>query len=116
MSGLTMSGEVGGTLGFMAPEQITDFREADPSADLYSAAATLYNLLTDAFIFDFKGDLKSRLLAVLQDDPVPLRQRRRDLPSALEAAVHRALHREPHKRWSDAAAFRAALVPFTRGG
>jgi serine/threonine-protein kinase len=116
MSGLTMSGEVGGTLGFMAPEQITDFREADPSADIYSAAATLYNLLTGAFVFDFKGDLKSRLLAVLQDDPVPIRQRRRDLPSALETAVHRALHREPHKRWPDAASFRTALAPFTRGG
>jgi serine/threonine-protein kinase len=116
MSGLTMSGEVGGTLGFMAPEQITDFREADPSADLYSAAATLYNLLTGAFIFDFKGDLKSRLLAVLQDDPVPIRQRRRDLPSALETAIHRSLYREPHKRWPDAASFRAALAPFTRGG
>jgi serine/threonine protein kinase len=114
LSGLTMSGEIGGTLGFMAPEQITDFREAEPPADLYSAAATLYNLLTGVFIFDLGGDLKKRLLAILQEDPVPIRERRRDIPRALATAIHRGLEREPHKRWPDAAAFRAALAPFSK--
>ena len=114
LSGLTMSGEIGGTLGFMAPEQITDFREAEPPADLYSAAATLYNLLTGVFIFDLGGDLKKRLLAILQEDPVPIREARRDIPHALAAAIHRGLEREPHKRWPDAAAFRAALSPFSK--
>ena len=28
--------------------------------------------------------------------------------------VHRGLEREPHKRWADAAAFRAALAPFSK--
>jgi serine/threonine-protein kinase len=111
-SGLTMSGEIGGTMGFMAPEQITEFREAEPPADLYSAAATLYNLLTGAFIFDLQGDLKKRLLAILQEDPIPIRKRRREIPQSLAAVIHRGLEREPHRRWPDAAAFRAALAPF----
>jgi serine/threonine-protein kinase len=111
-SGLTMSGEIGGTMGFMAPEQITEFREAEPPADLYSAAATLYNLLTGAFIFDLQGDLKRRLLAILQEDPIPIRKRRREIPQALAAVIHRGLEREPHRRWPDATEFRAALAPF----
>jgi eukaryotic-like serine/threonine-protein kinase len=112
LSGLTMSGEIGGTLGFMAPEQITDFREAEPPADLYSAAATLYNVMTGTFIFDFEGDLKQRLLAILQEDTIPIRKRRREIPQALAAAIHRGLEREPHRRWQDASSFRAALLPF----
>jgi eukaryotic-like serine/threonine-protein kinase len=112
LSGLTMSGEIGGTVGFMAPEQITDFREVDPAADLYSAAATLYNLLTSAYIFDLQGDLRARLLAILQEDPIPIRTRRADVPRALAAIIHRGLERAPHKRWPDAAAFREALAPF----
>jgi serine/threonine-protein kinase len=111
-SGLTMSGEIGGTMGFMAPEQITEFREAEPPADLYSAAATLYNLLTGVFIFDLQGDLKKRLLAILQEDPIPIRKRRREIPQSLAAVIHRGLEREPQRRWPDAAAFRAALAPF----
>ncbi len=39
-----MIGDVGGTVPFMAPEQITSFRDAQPAADMYSAAATLYYL------------------------------------------------------------------------
>src|SRR5207249_1119084 len=46
LSGLTMMGDMGGTLAFMAPEQITNFRDAKPAADLYAVAATLYNLIT----------------------------------------------------------------------
>src|SRR5439155_19533887 len=53
LSGLTMNGDIGGTLPFMAPEQILNFREAKPPVDQYAAAATLYNLLTGCLIFDF---------------------------------------------------------------
>jgi eukaryotic-like serine/threonine-protein kinase len=114
LSGLTLSGDFGGTVGFMAPEQITDFRETEPSADLYSVAASLYNLLTGAYIFELEGDLKSRLLAILQDDPIPIQERLPDLPAALAKIIHCGLEREPHKRWSSATAFRTALSPFAK--
>jgi serine/threonine-protein kinase len=41
LSGLTLTRDVGGTAAFMAPEQVTNFREAKPPADQYAAAATL---------------------------------------------------------------------------
>ena len=43
---VTLSGVIGGTLAFAAPEMLTDFRLAGPLADQYGAAATLYTLLS----------------------------------------------------------------------
>jgi serine/threonine-protein kinase len=115
LSGLTMTGTAGGTLGFMPPEQVTDYREAQPPADQYSVAATLYHLLTGKFLFDIKkgGDLEMMLL-ILDKDPVPLRQRRKDVPAALATAVHRALAKDPAERFADVLEMREALLPFAK--
>ena len=51
---------------------------------------------------------------VLQEDPVPIRSRRADIPEALAAVIHRSLARDPAGRFPDAAAMRAALAPFER--
>jgi serine/threonine-protein kinase len=114
MSGLTMTGDVGGTVAFMAPEQITNYREAKPSVDQYAAAGTLYNLLTAKFPFDLPKNPQQRLLMILQDDPVPIRDRRPDLPAGLAEAVDRALAREPGDRFADVKTLRQALWPFAR--
>ena len=42
-----------GTADYLAPEQITNFRQAQPATDIYSVAATLYHLLTGKHVFDF---------------------------------------------------------------
>src|SRR5262249_17281253 len=52
MSGLTLSGQSGGTPAFMPPEQVRSFRAAQPSADQYSAAASLYHLATGQHIYE----------------------------------------------------------------
>ena len=57
ISGLTMQGEVGGTPAFMAPEQVTHYREVKPTADQYSAAATLYTMLTNRTTHDLPKDI-----------------------------------------------------------
>jgi serine/threonine-protein kinase len=112
LSGLTLTGHFGGTLPFTAPEQITSFRESRPPVDQYAAAATLYNLLTDHYTHDFPRDFARRLLMAMEDDPVPIRSRRADVPEGLAAVLHRALERDPEQRFPDVAAFRAALLPF----
>ncbi len=112
LSGLTLLGQMGGTLAFMAPEQVYHFREAQPPVDQYAAAATLYNLLTDRFLFDFPPEPQQRLLLILQGEPVPLRTRRPGVPEGLAAVVQRALVRDPGGRFADVAAFRAALLPW----
>ena len=81
MSGLTLKGDLGGTFAFMAPEQITDLRDARPPVDQYSAGATLYKLLTDRYIYDLPARLRpARSRPILLHDPVPILSRRPDLP------------------------------------
>jgi serine/threonine-protein kinase len=114
LSGLSLEGTAGGTIPFMAPEQITHFRQAQPAADQYSAAATLYNLLTGKYLFDFEEAEIPPVALVLQQDQIPLRQRRPDLPEALAQVIHRALSQDPDDRFSNVSAFRQALLPFGR--
>lgn len=112
LSGLSFTGQIAGTYGYMPPEQITHFREAKPPADLYAAGATLYFLLTGQRIYDFPRNVEKQLLMILQDDPVPIRSRRPDVPEGLAEAIGRAVRRDPKERFPDAAAMRAALAPW----
>lgn len=116
LSGLTLLGDVAGTLAFISPEQITNFREAKPAGDQYSAAASLYNLLTGKFVFDSKDKGNDLLWKILMESPVPIRVRRPAIPEALAQAIHRALAREPADRFPDVQTLREALSPFGQGG
>ncbi len=115
LSGLTVTGGVGGTPAFMPPEQVTDFRNVRPAADQYAAAATLYQLLSGRPLYDGVASVTDLFVKILQEDPVPLLQRRPGLPPVLVAAVHRALARKAEGRYADVGTFRAALLPFAGG-
>lgn len=112
LSGLTMTGDLGGTMAFMAPEQVTNYREARPPADQYSAAATLYNLLTGQFVYDLPRTIQDQILMILQQEPIPIQTRRADIPDKLAAVIDRALEREPEDRFAHVTAFRKALEGF----
>ena len=47
MSGVTMVGDVAGTIAYMPPEQVRDFKDVQPPSDIYAAGMTAYSLLTD---------------------------------------------------------------------
>ena len=81
ISGLTMQGEIGGTPAFMAPEQVTHYRQVKPAADQYSAAAALYNMLTDRQTHDFPQDIGAQLAHIVTAAPVPIAERKADIPS-----------------------------------
>ena len=114
MSGLTLMGDIGGTLPFMAPEQITNFHDAKPAADQYGAAATLYYLCTQQCMFADDPSSDGRHIArnILLGDPVPIEQRRADIPSALGRMIHKALAKKPEDRFANGAEFRAALSAY----
>jgi serine/threonine-protein kinase len=112
LSGLTMRGELGGTVAFMAPEQVTTFREAKPPADQYAVGATLYTLLTGRLIYDLPREFSRQIVMLLQEDPIPIRARRPDIPERLADIIHRSLAREVEGRFVDARAMRQALLDF----
>ncbi len=107
LSGLTATGAVGGTFPFMAREQLTSYREARPTTDVWSMAATLYLLLTGEYARDF-GD-RDPIAAILRGGIVPLRQRDASLPEDLAAVIDRALDDEPARRFATAREFGSAL-------
>jgi serine/threonine-protein kinase len=113
LSGLTMTGTRGGTVAYMPPEQITNFRNAEPASDQYSVGATLYVLLTGQPVHDFPSRDDQQLSMILHDKPVPIRARRSDVPEALEGIIQRTLAKDPAKRFPDVKTLRRQLLPFT---
>jgi serine/threonine-protein kinase len=112
LSGLTFSGEMRGTVPFMPPEQMLDFKTVTPLADLYATAATLYYLLSCEFIYDDKALGGDMIRMLLEELPVPISQRRPDVPPGLVAVLEKCLARDPNARYPDAASMRKALRPF----
>jgi serine/threonine-protein kinase len=111
LSGLTFSGEMRGTIPFMPPEQMLDFKTVLPSGDLYATAATLYYLITGQFIFDH-ADGVDPIRLLLEESPVPIRERRPEVVPELAAILERCLARDPVKRFNNARGMRQALRPF----
>jgi hypothetical protein len=91
---LTRTGDIIGTLAYMAPEQAEGL-EAGPSADLYSLALVLYEALTGINPAETNGTVRSRRLGAYLP---PLRRQRRDLPRALGSGIDLALRPRPRER------------------
>ena len=112
LSGLTFSGEMRGTVPFMPPEQMLDFKTVTPLADLYATAATLYYLLTCQYIYDEAAAGGDPIRMLLEEPSIPIRDRRRDVSPALAEVIGKCLARDPKARYPDATSMRNALKPF----
>ena len=108
LSGLTATGAVAGTFEFMAREQLTSYRQARPTTDVWSMAATIYYLLTGQYARDFAAR-SDPLAVILRGGVVPLRQRDPSLPQDLAAVIDRALDDEPSRRFPTARELVTAL-------
>jgi serine/threonine-protein kinase len=105
----TRTGEIIGTIGYMAPEQIRGDR-VDARTDLYALGVLLYRALTGRDVFEDRG-LPAAVHDHLETTPVKLRERAPDagIPEALDAAVLRCLAKRPEDRFDSASAAAAAL-------
>lgn len=101
-SGLTQTGGLAGTLRYMSPEQVMAQRGlVDHRTDIYSLGVTLYELLALAPAFE-ATDRPALLQQIVQDDPVPLRQRNKAIPVDLETIILKAMAKEPASRYANA--------------
>jgi WD40 repeat protein/serine/threonine protein kinase len=101
-AGLTMTGDILGTLRYMSPEQALAKRVViDHRTDIYSLGATLYELATLQPVFE--GDDRQELLRqVAFAEPRPLRKVNPAVPRELETIVLKALAKDPSGRYATA--------------
>jgi len=104
---LTRHGHVAGTAKSMSPEQIRG-AQADVRSDIYSLGIVLYTLLAGRAPFDSETDY-ALMKAQLEQAPPPLRGLVGNVPPKVEAAVMRALEKDPSARFQTVRAFSDAL-------
>lgn len=98
---LTTTGQIMGTVDYMAPEQAEDTRAADVQSDIYSLGATFFKLLTARGPLDVPTDASTmkRLSALTAGRTMPLSSLRQDVPAEVVSIVERMLAHEPGQRF-----------------
>ncbi|HZC63790.1 MAG TPA: protein kinase [Streptosporangiaceae bacterium] len=104
---LTLTGQVLGTLNYLAPEQI-EGRGVDGRADAYSLACAAFEMLAGVPPFRREQSL-AVMWAQLSAAPPPLTSMRGDLPPAVDQVMARGLAKPPEDRYPSCRAFAAAL-------
>ncbi len=104
---LTRTNTAIGTFCYMAPEQIRGLA-VDARSDIYSMGITLYEMLTGRVPFDFQSDFEIQS-AHVHTPPTPPMVHNPNIPTAVGAAVMRALAKNPDERFASAGEFIRAL-------
>jgi serine/threonine protein kinase len=103
---VTQTGEIVGTLRYMAPEQLNG--KSDVRSDVYALGLTLYELLVLKPALDAPQFLNGRT----RESVKRLRSSRPEIPADLETITLKACAVEPERRYQTAREFEADLVRF----
>src|SRR5262245_15653917 len=106
-------GIVLGTVDFIAPEQVTR-GPVDGRADVYSLGATFYYLLTGKVPCG-DGSPADKLHVLRSGSPVPVRERRPEVPAAMAAVVATMTAKSPADRFGKPGAVAGALAAWAPG-
>ena len=107
-SRLTATGMAIGTPAYMSPEQAAGDREIDGRSDLYSLGVLGYQMLTGEPPFN-AGSTPAMLVKHISEAPIPVQQRRSDVPTDLARSIMMLLEKDPKNRFPTASALVAAL-------
>ena len=106
---LTRHNVVIGTLDYASPEQLGNASGADRRSDLYSLGCTIYFALAGHAPFE-GGDVVNKIFKQRMDDPDPLEQVARGVPSAFAAIVRKLMAKDPADRYQDCGELRGDLT------
>ena len=110
------SGQLIGTLQYMAPEQCDRAADAGTGADVYALGVVLYELLTGRVPYDVLATSLAEAVRVIREQPPrPPSQVDRSLRGDLETVVLTALHKSPQRRYASAAALGEDVRRFLAG-
>jgi eukaryotic-like serine/threonine-protein kinase len=112
MSGVTMVGDVAGTIAYMPPEQVRDFKEVQPPSDIYAAGMTAYSLLTGAHALDIspRAGIAETVKAIFEKPIIPIGQRNLEVPLRVASVIETAIAKQVELRWRSAGEMRDALL------
>jgi formylglycine-generating enzyme required for sulfatase activity/tRNA A-37 threonylcarbamoyl transferase component Bud32 len=107
---LTSTGFRVGTPAYMSPEQITGESTIDPRSDVYALACVLFEMLTGEP--PFAGRTPQAIMSqTIAATPRRARSLRADVPAEVDAALARALAKDPAARFATPREFIEACAP-----
>jgi serine/threonine protein kinase len=112
LGGETLTG-IKGTVSYMSPEQIRN-QECTPASDIFSLGVVCYEALCGARPFQ-GGKSEEIFEAILHQPPLPVYELNPAISQILSRAVHKALAKEPRRRYRSSLEFAETLQRALRG-
>jgi serine/threonine protein kinase len=105
----TRTGQIVGTIAYLAPERFLS-KPADVRSDLYSVGVVMYEIFTGTVPFrNDRDDLVATMFSHVHDLPTPAREINRAIPEYLERVIMRSIEKDPLRRYQNAREFIADL-------
>ena len=98
----TVAGQVMGTAGYMAPEQVQGEPDIDQRADLFAFGCVLYEMVSGRQAFSGQSVVQT-LNRIAHEEPEPLSSIVKEVPAELQRIIKKSLAKEPAKRYQSAA-------------
>jgi serine/threonine-protein kinase len=108
----TQSTAVMGSPAYMSPEQARSAKKVDARGDIYSLGAILYQLVSGFLPFQAES-VAGMLVAIVSEQPIPLKDVLPDVPPDFEALVLQCLDKDREKRPQTARELATALSVFS---
>ncbi len=107
-SAFTRTGGIVGTPAYMSPEQVQGDQNLDGRCDVYALGVVLFEALSGQA--PFNADTPMGIAVAHVTEPVPsILERRPELPAAFETVIHKAMQKDPNRRYQTAGELAQAI-------